>query len=115
MKGNLWKCVENVKGGTSNLKKDKSNRDTLILPFHHKSGGSKGRNSYTAIYSALCTKHKKLYVGKTRQPLNGGSTATAQIVHHSDWSDLAQNYNENDCVIRPDLEILVLEQAGGPG
>ena len=32
-------------------------------------------------------------------------------VHHPGRSDLAQHYNENDCDIRHDLEILVLEHA----
>ena len=67
-----------------------------------------------AIYSAQCTKHKKLFVEQTRQSLKERFNGhLSDAVHHPDQSDLAQHYNENDCNIRHDLEISVLEHARG--
>ena len=68
------------------------------------------------IYSALCTKHKKLYVGQTRQSLNDRFNGhSSDAVYHPDRSGLAQHYNENDCDIRHELEISVVEHARGSG
>ena len=65
-------------------------------------------NTVGAIYSALCTKYKKLYAGKTRQSLNERFNGhRSHVVHHPNRSDLAQHYNENDCDFRHDLEISV--------
>ena len=69
-------------------------------------------NTLGTFYSAICTKHKKLYVGQTRQSLNKNGHCS-DAVHHPDRSDLAQHYNKNDCDIRHDLEISVLEHARG--
>ena len=48
---------------------------------------------------------------KTRQSLKERFNGhLSDAVHHPDRSDLAQHYNENDCNIRHDLEISVLEE-----
>ena len=76
----------------------------------------KGVNANTIgkIYSALCAKHVKLYVGQIRQSLNKRfNSHHLETVHYPDWFDLVQHYNKHDCDIRHDLEISVLEHARG--
>ena len=59
-------------------------------------------------------KHKNLYVGQTRQSLKERFNGyRSDAVHDPDRSDLAQFYNENDCDIKHDLKISVLEHARG--
>ena len=71
-------------------------------------------NTVEAMYSALCTKYKKLNVGQTRQSLNKRfNSQCSDAIHHPDQSNLAQHYNGYDCKIRHDLEISVLEHARG--
>ena len=56
----------------------------------------------------------KLYVVQTRPSLNERfSGHCSDAVHHPDQSSLVQHYIENDCDIRHDLEISVLEHARG--
>ena len=75
--------------------------------------GSNAKNK-GVIYSALCKKHKKLYVRQTRQSLNKRfNSCHSDVIYQPDQSDLAKHCNGNDCDIRFDLEILVLEHARG--
>ena len=65
-------------------------------------------------FTPLYIQNMKNYVGQTRQSLNERFNGHhSDAVHHRDWSDLAQHYNEDDCDIRHDLEISVLEHARG--
>ena len=51
-------------------------------------------NTIEAMYSALCTKYKKLNVGQTRQSLNKRfNSQCSDAIHHPDQSNLAQHYN----------------------
>ena len=67
-------------------------------------------NTIGAIYSVLSTTHKNLCVGRIRQSINERFNGhRSDAVHYTDRSNLTQQDNENDCDIRHDLEISVLE------
>ena len=65
-------------------------------------------------FTLLYVQNIRNYVGQTKQSHNKRFNGHhSDAVHHPDWSDLAQHYNKNDCDIRHDLEISVLEHARG--
>jgi len=75
-------------------------------------GGS--ANTVGAIYSAECTKHKKLYIGQTIQTLNARFNGhRSDMEHYPERSDLSYHFRNNDCDMKTDLQISVLEKAYG--
>ena len=75
--------------------------------------GGKATDS-DVIYSATCTKHNKMYVGQTSQPLNERFNGhRSDIRHHPDRCELGNHFATNDCDFNKDLSISILEKISG--
>ena len=75
--------------------------------------GGKATDS-DVIYAATCTKHQKVYVGQTKQPLNLRFNGhRSDIIHYPDRCELDSHFSKNNCDFKSDLSISILEKVSG--